>query len=108
MTSESSNCSCRAAPASLRASVSSASMRRSCCWLEASSRSSGSPPQVVGGLRAAQRPLEQGAVQGERGAQFVGGVGHEMTLGIERALEAFEQVIESGGEVADSRWERRG
>ena len=41
-----------------------------------------------------ERNLQQGALGGKGGAQFVGGVGDEVTLRLERSVEPPEQVIE--------------
>jgi hypothetical protein len=41
--------------------------------------SSGAPP-LAGRAGVAQRDLQQGAVEGERGAQLVGGAGDEVPL----------------------------
>jgi len=58
----------------------------------------GGAPLLDGCAGVAQRYLQQGAVEGERGAQFVGGVGDEVPLGGEGGFQAGQQVVEGAGE----------
>ena len=43
--------------------------------------------------------LEHGALQGERGAQLVGGVGDKLPLGVERGLQPGEQAVDGVGQI---------
>ena len=59
-------------------------------------------PQVVGvGVGVGEGDLEEGPLAGERGAQFVGGVGDEVTLRLERGFEAPEEVVEGLAELGE-------
>src|SRR5262249_59080813 len=55
-------------------------------------------PGFGGGGGVIQRDLQQGALPGEGGAQFVGGVGGEVPLGVEGGFEAGEQLVEGVAE----------
>ena len=52
------------------------------------------------GVGVAERELEQGALERERGAQLVGGVGDELPLRVERRLETGEQPVEGACRAA--------
>ena len=41
-----------------------------------------------------ERDLDQGALERERGAEFMGGVGDELALCVEGCLESFEERVE--------------
>ncbi len=85
---------------SLSASVSRPSMRRSCRELEASSSSrTGRSDAGIAPVR--HRDLQQRAVDGQRGAQLVGGVGDEPALAVEGVVEAFQHRVERVGQVLD-------
>ena len=45
-------------------------------------------------LGVVERDLQEGALSGQGGAQFVGGVGDEVTLRVERRVESPEEVVE--------------
>jgi hypothetical protein len=57
----------------------------------------GGSPLLGGGGGVAQGRLHQGAVQGERGAQLVGGVGGEVPLGGERGFGLDLSSVPSSG-----------
>ena len=59
-------------------------------------------PQGVGvGVRVGEGDFQEGSLAGERGAQLVGGVGHEVALRLERGFEAPEEVIEGVAELGE-------
>ena len=61
----------------------------------------GSPQVLHGGFGVGERDLEQCPPGGERGPQFVGGVGDEVPLRLERCLQPPEQVVESLAELGE-------
>ncbi len=52
-------------------------------------------------VTVAEGELEQRAFERQRGAQFVGGVRDELTLGIEGRLESGQQSVEGGPELLE-------
>ena len=52
-------------------------------------------------VRIGERDLDQCALERERGAQLVRGVGDELPLRVERGLEAREQLVEGVPELSD-------
>jgi hypothetical protein len=56
---------------------------------------------VDGGVGVGERDLGQDPLAGQRGAQLVGDVGSELTLGVESGLEAGEQSVEGVGQVLE-------
>ena len=57
--------------------------------------------QVAGrAVRVAQHDVDGGAHDGERGAQFMGGVGDEPLLALERGLKPAEHLVERLGQLA--------
>ncbi len=61
----------------------------------------GVPVGVDARVGVAERELEQGAFERERGAQFVRGVGDELPLRVEGRFETCEQSIERGAELLE-------
>ena len=61
----------------------------------------GVPVGVDAGVGIAERELEQGALEGERGAQFVGGVGDELSLCLEGGFEPAEQSVDGVAELLE-------
>ena len=59
------------------------------------------PVGVDAGVRVAERELEQGALERERGAQLVRGVGDELSLRLEGGLEAGEQSVDGAAELLE-------
>jgi hypothetical protein len=58
--------------------------------------------QRLAGLRVLQGDLDEGAVDGQRGAELVGGVGDEAALAVEGgAVEALQHGVEGVGEVLE-------
>ena len=57
--------------------------------------------QRLAGLRVVEGDVDERAVDGQRGAQFVGGVGDEPALAVEGAVEAFQHGVEGVGEIFD-------
>ena len=59
-------------------------------------------PQGLGvGVGVGEGDFEQGAQAGEGGAQLVGGVGDEVSLGVEGGFEAGEEVVEGVAEFGE-------
>ena len=54
----------------------------------------GRSQRLRGGIWVGEGHLEQGPFRGERGSQFVGGVGHEVPLRLKRCVKPPEQVVE--------------
>ena len=61
----------------------------------------GVPVGVDAGVGIAEGELEQGALEGERGAQLVGGVGDELSLRLEGGFEPAEQSVDGGAELLE-------
>jgi hypothetical protein len=57
--------------------------------------------RVEGDVGVGQGYLEEGLADHERGAQFVGGVGDEASLGVERPFEAGEKPVDGVAEVLE-------
>ena len=55
--------------------------------------------ELEGDVRVGEGYLEEGLAEHERGAQFVGGVGDEASLGVERRFEAGEKPVDGVAEV---------
>lgn len=53
------------------------------------------------GVRVGDHQLERRARSGQWGAQLMGGVGEESSLGVECALEALEQSVDRVGELPE-------
>ena len=81
-------------PRSLVASVRRALTSRSWCWPRARAFWHSRPEGLGVSVGVGERDFEQGLEPGEGGAQFVGGVGDEVTLGLEGGFEAAEEVVE--------------
>jgi hypothetical protein len=60
----------------------------------------GGTERVEGEVRVVEGDLEHGPSECERGAQFVGGVGDEAALGLERGFQPGEQVVDGVGEAS--------
>jgi hypothetical protein len=58
----------------------------------------GGAPRLGGGAGVVESDLQHGALSGDGGAQLVGGVGDEVSLGLEGGFEACEQVIKGVAE----------
>ena len=61
----------------------------------------GGSERVEGDGRVGQSHLEEGLAQHQRGAQFVGGVGDEASLGVERRFETSEEPVDGVAEVLE-------
>jgi len=61
----------------------------------------GGPERVERNGGVGQSYLQKGLAQHQRGAQFVGGVGDEPSLGVERHLEAGEKPVDGVAEVPE-------
>ena len=61
----------------------------------------GVPVGLDAGVGIAERELEQGALERERGAQLVRRVGDELSLRVEGRFEAAEQSVEGGAELLE-------
>ena len=61
----------------------------------------GGSERVEGDVGVGQSYLEEGLAEHERGAQFVGGVGDEASLGVERRFEAGEQPVDGVAEILE-------
>jgi hypothetical protein len=59
----------------------------------------GGSERAEGDVRVGQGHLEEGLAKHERGAQFVGRVGDEAPLGLERRFEAAEKPVDGVAEV---------
>jgi len=55
--------------------------------------------QRLAGLRVVEGDLDERAVDGQRGAELVGGVGDEAALAVEGAVQPLQHGIEGVGEV---------
>ena len=61
----------------------------------------GVPVGLDAGVGIAERELEQGALERERGAQLVRGVGDELSLRLEGRFEPAEQSVDGGAELLE-------
>ena len=74
------------------ASVSSASISRSCCSLAASARPAGGLQRSHAGPRVSQRHLDQRPLPGQRRTQLVRGVGDEPPLRVEGPVQPLDHA----------------
>jgi hypothetical protein len=51
------------------------------------------------GLGIGEGDFEHGAFEGDRGAQFMGGAGDEVPLGVEGGLQPLEQAVDGVAQV---------
>ena len=96
-----SNGSLHSMPRSPLARVSSESMRRSVRAVSARTSSQASRRVAVSGFLIVECHLQQGSFDRERGAQFMGGVGHEVPLRPERRFQPREQLVQRLAEPAE-------